>query len=101
MKDSPDDGYRMVTTSLHSGGELPFVPEEKELDQLIAGRRSKRMAAFLQALKETFADPGELLRLRWIDISDTIVTINYPVKRHSPRQLKVSSRECNILLSGG
>jgi len=71
---------------------LPFVPEEKELDQLIAGCRSRRMAAFLQALKETFADPGELLRLRWIDISDTIVTINYPVKRHSPRQLKVSSK---------
>jgi integrase len=71
---------------------LPFVPDEKELDQLIAFCRSKRMAAFLQCLKETFADPGEALRLRWIDISGNIITINKPVKGHLPRQLQVSNK---------
>ena len=71
---------------------LPFIPMETELDQLIAGCKSRRMATFLQTLKETFADPGEALRLRWIDVSGNIITINNPVKRHRPRQLKVSNK---------
>jgi len=71
---------------------LPFIPEEKELDQLIAACKSRRMAAYLQTLKETFADPSEALRLRWIDISGNVITINSPVKRHNPRQLKVSNK---------
>jgi len=73
---------------------LPFIPEETELDQLVAACKSRRMAAYLQTLKETFADPGEGLRLRWIDFSDkdSVITINKPVKGHSPRQLKISSK---------
>ena len=73
---------------------LPWIPEESELDQLIASCKSRRMAAFLETLKETFADPGEALRLRWIDVdaSNSVITINRPVKNHSPRQLKVSNR---------
>jgi integrase len=73
---------------------LPWIPEESELDQLIASCKSRRMAAFLQTLKETFADPGEVLRLRWIDVdvSNSVITINRPVKNHSPRQLKVQNR---------
>lgn len=65
---------------------------EKELDQLIAACKSKRMAAYLQTLKETFADPSEALRLRWIDVSGNTISINNPVKGHRPRQLKVSSK---------
>ena len=76
---------------------LPFVPDETELDQLIAGCRSRRMATFLQTLKETFADPSEVLRLRWIDVSGNIITINDPVKRHNPRQLKVSNKLITML----
>jgi len=73
---------------------LPFIPEETELDQLVSACKSRRMAAYLQTLKETFADPGEALRLRWIDFSDkdSVITINKPVKRHSLRQLKISSK---------
>jgi len=73
---------------------LPWIPEESELDQLIASCKSRRMAAFLQTLKETFADPGEALRLRWIDVdaSNGVITINRPVKGHRPRQLKVKNR---------
>ena len=78
---------------------LPFVPEEKELDQLIASCRSRRMAAFLQCLKETFTDPGEALRIRWIDITDNIITINFPVKGHLPRQLEVSTQLLSMLSS--
>ncbi len=71
---------------------IPFVPDESELDQLIAACRSYRMATYLQCLKETFADPGEALRLRWIDVSGNIVTINNPVKGHLPRQIEVSNK---------
>ncbi len=73
---------------------LPFIPEGEELNVLIAACRSRRMAAYLQTLKETFADPGEALRLRWIDVdfSRNTITINRPVKGHTPRQLKVSTR---------
>jgi hypothetical protein len=38
---------------------FPFIPEEKEIDALILGSNSKRMAAYLQCLKETMADPSE------------------------------------------
>jgi len=78
---------------------LPFVPEESELDQLIAACRGKRMAAFLQCLKETYADPGEVLGLRWIDISDNIITINKPVKGHLPGQIQVSNKVLAMLNS--
>lgn len=78
---------------------LPFVPEEKELNDLIASCKSRRMAAFLQTLKETYADPTEALRLRWIDIdfSKSIITINKPVKGHLPGQIKVSSNVLAML----
>ena len=71
---------------------LPFIPEERELDQLVAACRSKRMATFLQTLKETFADPGEILRLKWIDLSGNVITINNPVKGHNSGQAVISNR---------
>jgi len=76
---------------------LPFIPQESELDQLIASCRSRRMATYLQTLKETFADPSEALRLRWIDVNQNIITINHPVKGHNPRQLTVSNKLITML----
>jgi len=72
---------------------LPWIPDEKELDALIVFCQSKLMRTYLQTLKETFADPGEALRLRWLDVaeSNNTITINQPVKNHNPRQLRVSS----------
>jgi integrase len=57
------------------------------------------MAAYLQRLKETFADPGEALKLRWIDISGNVITINKPVKGHLPRLLEVSNKLLSMLNS--
>ena len=71
---------------------LPFIPEEGELDQLVAAARSRRMAAYLQTLKETFADPGEGLRIEWKDIAGNVIAINHPVKGHRPRALEVSNK---------
>lgn len=71
---------------------LPFIPEMKELDALISGARSRRLTAYLQTLKETFADPTEALRLRWIDINGNSIIINGPVRGHNARQLPVSNK---------
>lgn len=49
------------------------------------------MAAFLQTLKETFADPGEALKLEWTDLTGNALNIR-PVKGHRPRQLAISSK---------
>ena len=71
--------------------KLPWVPLEEELDQLIASA-SKRISIWLQALKETACDPGELHAIEWTDInpqSRTII-INHPVKGHKPRIIDVS-----------
>jgi len=70
---------------------LPFIPTEKEIDQLTMGCGMK-MRAFLKGLKETGADPGELLAVEWEDIDFTRnkITINHPVKGHNPRILNVS-----------
>ena len=70
---------------------LPFIPEERELDQLITACRSQRMATYLQTLKETFADPGEALKLRWTDVTGNVISIR-PIKGHSPRQLNISNK---------
>jgi integrase/predicted RNA-binding Zn-ribbon protein involved in translation (DUF1610 family) len=78
---------------------IVFVPDEKELDQLIAACRSRRMSTFLQCLKETYADPTEILRLKWIDLHENILTINAPVKRHLPGQVKISDKLVAMLNS--
>jgi integrase len=78
---------------------FPFIPDEKEIDAVILGARSKRMAAYLQTLKETMADPSEALRLRWIDINGNVITINCPVKGHYPRPIQVSNSLISLLNS--
>jgi integrase len=71
---------------------IPFIPEQTELDQLVAAAHSKRMAAYLQTLKETFTDPGEALAIEKHDIQGNFITIRHPVKDHRPRTLEVSDR---------
>jgi integrase len=72
----------------------PYIPDESELDALINAALTKRMATYLQTLKETFADPGEALRIKWIDVNEknSTVKINYPVKGHNARTLEVSNK---------
>ena len=47
--------------------EVPYIPSEAELYQLIAGL-GKRTAAFCQVLKDTGARAGEIAQLKWTDI---------------------------------
>jgi integrase len=76
--------YRQGETTL-------YIHDEKDLDLLIS-IASRRMATYLQCLKETFADPGEILRLEWIDLKDNILSINHPVKGHLPGKYQLTPR---------
>ncbi len=71
---------------------IPFIPDESEIDQLIAAAQSHRMATYLQTLKETYADPGEALAIEWKDIDGNVIWINHPCKDHRPRGLQVSNK---------
>ncbi|MEM2143866.1 MAG: site-specific integrase [Candidatus Jordarchaeaceae archaeon] len=75
----------------------PFIPTEREIDDLIAGC-NKEIAAFLQAAKETGARAGELFGLKWIDIDFENRRINItPEKGGDPRVLNVSDRLLGML----
>ncbi|MCK4424965.1 site-specific integrase [Candidatus Bathyarchaeota archaeon] len=71
--------------------KLPFIPLEKEIDALISGSR-KKLATFLQLLKETGLRSGEAWCLKWkdIDFQNRTITINEPEKHGKPRMLKIS-----------
>ena len=73
--------------------KIPWIPLEKEIDQLIAGC-SRKVAAFIQLLKETGARSGEAWRLKWtdIDVEHAIITFNSPEKGSNARQFRVSQK---------
>jgi integrase len=74
---------------------MPFIPTEEELDQLINGS-GKKLGTFLQGLKDTGCDPGELAKLKWKDLNAEAKTVNVtPVKGHKPRTLRVSDQFLN------
>lgn len=77
--------------------KLPFIPMESEIDQLIGGC-SKRVATFLQTLKETWARSGEIFQLKWIDsdFKNNMITIT-PEKNGMPRMFKVSNKLISML----
>jgi integrase len=62
--------------------ELPYVPLEKEIDQLIGVFKNSKYGVLLQLLKETAFRPIEAmnLRLRDFDLERQIVTLNNPAK---------------------
>ncbi len=79
----------------------PFVPDKSELEQLIAASHSRRFAAYLQLLKETWPDPTEALRIEYGEVNGNVVSINHPVKDHMARQIEVSDELIAMLNSLG
>ena len=76
---------------------LPFIPLEREIDDLIAGC-SKHIALALQIMKETGARVGEVFNLRWIDIDFESRTLRItPEKGGKPRIFKMSGKLINML----
>ncbi|UCE95648.1 MAG: site-specific integrase, partial [Candidatus Bathyarchaeota archaeon] len=77
--------------------EIPFIPTESEIDQLIAGS-GKKMAALLQLLKETAIRIGEACKLRWIDIDVKQKIIRIKAEKNSkPRIFHASDILLNML----
>jgi integrase len=78
--------------------KLPFIPTEKELDDLIASSGPKT-SAFLLLHKETAMRCGEAHKLKWTDIDFTRKTVRVtPEKGSNPRIFKISNRLCNMLI---
>jgi len=77
--------------------KLPFIPTEREIDDLIAGC-SKYVATFLQLCKETGARAGEIGALTWndIDLEKTTVRVS-PEKGSNPRIQKLSPKVIQML----
>jgi len=83
----------------HRVDTLPFVPQENEIDQLIAACGNKT-AAFLQLLKETGIRPGEAWALKWKDFDfERASVIITPEKGSNARQLRISTRLIAMLNS--
>ncbi|MCX8178180.1 MAG: site-specific integrase, partial [Candidatus Bathyarchaeota archaeon] len=80
--------------------QIPFIPLERELDDLIAAA-GRKTAAFLQLLKETGMRAGEAINLKWtdVDFERRTVTLNTPEKSGNPRVFKVSPKLIEMLNS--
>jgi len=78
--------------------KLPWIPLERELDDLIAGC-SRTIGTFLLLLKETAMRAGEAYNLGWenIDFERKMIMLNDPEKHSNPRIFKVSDRLLNML----
>jgi len=76
---------------------LPFIPLEREIDDLISGC-SKNISTFLQAAKETGARAGEIFALKWEDVDFENRSINItPEKGSEPRVFRVSQKLLGML----
>ena len=73
--------------------KLPFIPLEKDIDELIASC-GKKLSAVLQLFKETGMRIGEARNLDWndVDFEKRTIVLNNPEKRGNPRMFKVSEK---------
>ena len=77
--------------------QLPFVPLEKEIDQLISAFNLKP-CVYLSLLKETGIRPIEAWSLEWIDFDTVQKTVNIRTAKHGvPRLLPISERMINLV----
>ena len=91
-------GYNWTKPKVNIVRRMPFIPLERELDDLIAAA-SRKTACFLQLLKETGMRAGEALRLKWtdVDFERQTITLNAPEKGGNPRVFKVSPKLLEML----
>ena len=77
--------------------EIPYLPSEKEIDDLIAACKEK-VATYLQLLKDTGARCGEISRLKWasIDFQKRVVRISAE-KGSNSRILPISQKSIDML----
>ena len=92
-------GFNYKPQNFRRDTGLPYVPLEKEVDQLIGVFAHSKYGALLQLLKETGFRPIEALRLTPKDFNfeSQTVTLNSPAKGSNPRQLKISDKLVSML----
>jgi integrase len=85
-------GMKWDPPQYHRIEKIPFIPTEKEIDDLIAGC-GKKTATFLQLLKETGIRAGEAWQLEWkdIDVESRIIRVT-PEKGSNPRAPRISEK---------
>jgi integrase len=77
--------------------EIPFIPTEQELDLLIAAC-GKKVATFLQILKETGARCGEITKLTWTSIDSQQKVVRITAEKGSlSRILPLSTKAIEML----
>jgi integrase len=77
--------------------EMPFIPAEAEIDQLIAAC-GKKLSALLQLIKETGVRIGEACRIRWIDLDLEQKTLRVQAEKNSkPRIFHISDKLISML----
>jgi integrase len=76
----------------HAARKLPFIPTEKELNDLIAGT-GRKTSVFFQTLKETAMRCGECSKLKWenVDLQRRTIILNEAEKNGNPRIFSISS----------
>ena len=67
---------------------LPYVPMEIDIEALVSAL-PRKLSIFTRTLKETGARPGEVWRVKWIDVdfSNSTISINNPEKGSRARRL--------------
>ena len=73
--------------------KIPWIPFEEDISTLIHAC-SRKIAVFLQVLKESGARSGEVFKLKWkdVDLERKFININDPEKGSLPRQVKISDK---------
>ena len=92
-------GFPLKLKAYRREHNLPFIPSEEEINQLISAC-SRKVAVFLMLLKETGVRPIEAWRLKFTDIDINTSTVKVKAAKYSrSRILKVSRQTLNNLLS--
>ena len=90
-------GYTWKRPWYEAVRELPFIPQEREIDDLIAGVH-KEIGLLLLIAKETGARAGEIYDLLWTDIDFEARTLSIRAEKNSnPRRFTMSKKLQNML----
>ena len=91
------EGYEWDRPYYEAIRELPFIPQEREIDDLIAGV-NKEIGLLLLIAKETGARAGEIYGLLWTDIDFESKTLSIRAEKGSnPRRFTLKPKLLNML----
>ena len=87
------NGFEYTPLRFKRQDKLPYIPSESDIDQLIAGN-GRKIASFLQFLKESACRPIEAWRITSedVDLNQQVCYINKPAKGSNPRVFKMSDK---------